>query len=74
MWAGVAVWCFERVWRWTRLVWNRVGLHKPVIMAEAEVSNGAVLLRVPFPEGGWRAGQHFYLYFWGTGFLLQPWL
>jgi hypothetical protein len=70
----VAVWCFERVWRATRVVFNRCGFHRPFLQADAQVVNGAILLSIPFPEGGWRAGQHFYLYFWGAGFLIKPWL
>jgi len=74
IYAASAVWIFERLWRATRFFYNRCGFHRPVLQADAQVVNGAILLSVPFPEGGWRAGQHFYLYFWGAGLLVRPWL
>ena len=71
---SVAFWALERAWRFVALSTVHRRVHRVVLEAEAEVCHGAVLLRVPMPEGSWRAGHHFYVYFWGTPLLRQPWL
>lgn len=62
VWAGVAVWAFERVARLTLHVANRyhsrLVMHNPLLQAEASVCHGAIRLSVPFPSGTWEAGQH----------------
>lgn len=62
VYAGVAVWVFERAVRLALHVasrfHSRLILHRPLIQAEASVCHGAIRLSVPFPSGKWEAGQH----------------
>lgn len=75
IYAASAVWAFERVYRWTRFFVTRFGFHRPVtVNAEAHVSHGAILLKVPMGNASWEAGQHCYLSFWGANLLRKPWV
>lgn len=71
---SVGFWAAERAARVVAVASARWRRHGVVLQGEAEVCHGAVLLRVPLPEGSWKGGQHFYVYFWGWALLRRPWL
>ncbi len=77
IYAASAIWCAQYAYRLRALVltrWSHLRLRAPIVQADATVVHGAILLRVPFPEGGWTGGQHFFLSFWGNSLLRKPWL
>lgn len=69
MLAAAGIWIAERVSRYVRhfagIAHNKLYLRKPIVKARAQVLHGAVILNVPYPHGGWSAGQHVYVSFWG---------
>ncbi|GAA5977551.1 hypothetical protein JCM11641_006861 [Rhodosporidiobolus odoratus] len=75
VYAAAAIWIFERVvrfvWHFAGIANTRLVLRRPVIKAQATVSHGAILLKVPF-TGSWSAGQHVYVSFWGLDLLRRP--
>ncbi|KAL8290349.1 hypothetical protein RQP46_002607 [Phenoliferia psychrophenolica] len=73
VWVAVGFWAFERMARLVQffsLTLLRSFILRPAfIEAEAQVVEGAILLRVPFPQAGYSAGQHAYLTFLDAGLL-----
>ncbi|BGP31960.1 ferric-chelate reductase [Rhodotorula toruloides] len=78
VYAAVAIWVAERVFRGFHHVGSVVGtrffLRAHLVKARAEVQDGAIKLSVPANGQTWTAGQHVYLSFWGLDLLRRPWL
>ncbi|GAA5835676.1 hypothetical protein JCM11251_002994 [Rhodosporidiobolus azoricus] len=76
VYAATAIWVFERLTRlvlhFASLVNSRFIVRRPVVRAQATVSNGAIKLSVPYPHGEWQPGQHAYISFWGLDLLCRP--
>ncbi|KAL8284135.1 hypothetical protein RQP46_004884 [Phenoliferia psychrophenolica] len=77
VYASVGFWVFERCVRVVRhigtMLHTRLVVRRPLLQAEASVSSGAIVLKVPF-QADWTAGQHFYISFWNSNLLSSPWL
>lgn len=69
MYAAVGFWVGERLFRFVRhfagAAHHKLYVRTPLVKAQAQVLHGAVVLKVPYPNGGWIAGQHVYVSFWG---------
>ncbi|GAA5901561.1 hypothetical protein JCM6882_006312 [Rhodosporidiobolus microsporus] len=76
VYASAGIWIFERltraVFHFASIVNSRFIVRRPVVRAQATVSNGAIKLSVPYPHGDWQPGQHAYISFWGADLLRRP--
>lgn len=77
LYVAIGFWAVERVARLVQLLsvtlLRSFILRHAFIQADAQLIEGAIVLRVPFhASGGWTAGQHAYLSFWDAGLLRRP--
>ncbi|GAA5857452.1 hypothetical protein JCM8547_009279 [Rhodosporidiobolus lusitaniae] len=76
--SAAGVWVFERVCRWgmhfAHIAHAKLYVKAPPHRATATVVDGAIKLTVPVKDHRWKAGQHYYIAFWGLDLLRRPWL